>query len=359
MVTRSSESQAQLNAAGHKLVSRDSSGGPIDPGRTSEAHKEDGATPKRSRGTQATGTAINECREPCPGGSQEKETEEQANEEEGRDSEEGLEESRGEEIKREQEEEGEAEEGTEDESAIGVEDEDESDEQGQKEGKHRLSSVSLSASAPASGLEHLEGWKPRTELGRRIVRGDKITIQEIFLSGETIREIQIIDALVPDLQSEIIPLSRLGPKRVARRDRSGRKYTFKWGVVVGNRDGLVGFGIGKGRESYAAIQKGLTDAKGNLVMARRGCGSWECRCGGTHSIPFKTSGKAGSVRVDLKPAPRGVGLIVADRTKPIFELAGIGDIYSQTIGDTRTTENLAKAAFQALRNLWSIAGGNP
>jgi len=191
-------------------------------------------------------------------------------------------------------------------------------------------------------------------LGRRVANREVLSIEEIFLSGQTIRETEIIDALVPNLETEIIPLGKMGRKRVARRDRSGRKYLSKWGVAAGNRQGLVGFGIGRDKENYNAIQKAIADAKRNLIMVRRGCGSWECRCRGTHSIPFTSSGKASSVEIKLKPAPKGVGHVVADRIKPLFELAGIRDVYSQTKGDTRTTENLAKAAIKALSNQWSV-----
>jgi len=214
--------------------------------------------------------------------------------------------------------------------------------------------VPLVQPPPGTATVGLEGWKPKTGLGRRVASRDIVSIEEIFLSGQTIRETEIIDALVPNLDAEIIPLGKRGSRRVARRDRSGRKYISKWGVAVGNRQGLVGFGIGRDKENYNAIQKAIADAKRNLIMVRRGCGSWECRCRGTHSVPFTSSGKAGSVEMKLKPAPRGVGHVVADRIKPLFELVGIADVYSQTKGDTRTTENLAKAAIEALSNQWSI-----
>ena len=82
----------------------------------------------------------------------------------------------------------------------------------------------------------------------------------------------------------------------------------------------------------------------------RGCGSGECGCGGTHSIPFRIEGKCGSVRIRLIPAPAGVGLACADKVKQVLRLCGIEDIWSKTFGDTRTSENLVKATFDTLKN---------
>ena len=87
---------------------------------------------------------------------------------------------------------------------------------------------------------------------------------------------------------------------------------------------------------------------------RRGCGSWECSCGEPHSIPFKVEGKAGSVRVTLLPAPKGVGLVIGDSAKVVLRLAGIKDIWSKTKGETRTTVNFVKAVYEALKNTYKF-----
>ncbi|HDM05924.1 MAG TPA: 30S ribosomal protein S5, partial [Candidatus Aenigmarchaeota archaeon] len=88
-----------------------------------------------------------------------------------------------------------------------------------------------------------------------------------------------------------------------------------------------------------------------LIKVPRGCGSWECGCGEPHSIPFKTQGKSGSVRVVLMPAPKGVGLVADDESKKILRLAGIKDVWVKTFGNTGMRINLARAVYDALRNL--------
>ncbi|HNW05977.1 MAG TPA: 30S ribosomal protein S5, partial [archaeon] len=81
---------------------------------------------------------------------------------------------------------------------------------------------------------------------------------------------------------------------------------------------------------------------------RRGCGSWECNCSKKHSVPYKVTGKCSSLRVELLPAPNGVGLAVSDSIKPIFDLVGIKDLWSDTRGATDTKLNFARATIDAL-----------
>ena len=94
--------------------------------------------------------------------------------------------------------------------------------------------------------------------------------------------------------------------------------------------------------------------KHNIIKVKRGCGSFDCICHEKHSIPFKTQGKCGGVRITLLPAPQGTGLVTGDEVKKILKLAGIKDIYSKTFGQTKTTFNLAKAVIDALKNLDKI-----
>ncbi|MBN2330632.1 MAG: 30S ribosomal protein S5, partial [Candidatus Aenigmarchaeota archaeon] len=69
------------------------------------------------------------------------------------------------------------------------------------------------------------------------------------------------------------------------------------------------------------------------------------------SIPFKTSGKSGSVQVTLIPAPKGVGMVASEETKKILKLAGINDVWVKTAGNTSTRNNLVLAVFNAIKNL--------
>jgi small subunit ribosomal protein S5 len=131
---------------------------------------------------------------------------------------------------------------------------------------------------------------------------------------------------------------------------SGRRVKFRATVIVGNGNGFVGLGQAKDVQVGPAIRKAISNAKINIIKVKRGCGSWECACGLEHTVPSQVQGKAGSVLVELKPAPRGLGLAAGDTARKVLEKAGIKDVWTRTEGTTRTTLNFAKATFNALEN---------
>jgi small subunit ribosomal protein S5 len=88
----------------------------------------------------------------------------------------------------------------------------------------------------------------------------------------------------------------------------------------------------------------------NLIQVPLGSGSWEDRPGGSNSLLRKANGKAGSVEVEIKPAPKGLGLAAAETPRKVLELAGVEDAWTKSHGNTRTTVNLAKATYNALQN---------
>ncbi len=206
-------------------------------------------------------------------------------------------------------------------------------------------------------------WVPKTELGRKVLAGEITDIMQIFSSGKKITEPEIADALLPQLESEIIMIGgstgkgggirRTPSKRTTRMHKSGRRFTTSALVVAGNGDGFVGMGFAAGppAKHRELMDKALKKAKLSLMPIRRGCGSWECSCAKPHSIPLAVSGKSGSVTVELKPAPRGIGLCVSDEIKKIMSMAGIRDIWSKTRGQTQSRINLVKAVFDALSRL--------
>jgi len=188
-----------------------------------------------------------------------------------------------------------------------------------------------------------EEWIPRTRLGKLVYEGQVTTFDEAMGSGLPIKEPQIIDMLIPGLEDEVLDINM-----VQRMTDSGRRVKFRTTVIVGNKDGYLGLGQGKGVQVGGAIKKGIEDAKLNMIKIKRGCGSWECGCGQVHTVPFEVLGESGLVRIFLIPAPRGLGLAAGDTARKVMEMAGIRDVWTRTEGSTRTTLNFAKATYNAL-----------
>ncbi len=186
-------------------------------------------------------------------------------------------------------------------------------------------------------------WVPQTRLGKLVKEGQVTTMGEALASGLPIREYQIVDALLPEIRDEVLDINM-----VQRMTDSGRRVKFRATVIVGNGDGFIGIGEGKDVQVGVAIRKAIDTAKMNIISIKRGCGSWECGCGLGHTVPFEVTGKAGSVEVSLKPAPRGLGLASGGTAKKVLEIAGIKDVWTKVYGETRTTINFAKATFDAL-----------
>ncbi|MFP3984830.1 MAG: 30S ribosomal protein S5 [Candidatus Bathyarchaeia archaeon] len=194
-----------------------------------------------------------------------------------------------------------------------------------------------------------ETWMPKTSLGKMIQEGRISSMEEIFHEGLKIREPEIVDLLLPDLQEEVININL-----VQKQTDAGEKSRFKAIVAVGNRDGYVGLGAGKASQVRTAIEKAAANARLNVGFVRRGCGSWECGCGRLHSIMFQTTGKCGGVEIVLIPGPRGLGLVAGETAKVILELAGIKDCWTRSFGATRTIPSFAYAVFDALKKTYSL-----
>ncbi|SDJ51823.1 SSU ribosomal protein S5P [Halovenus aranensis] len=188
-----------------------------------------------------------------------------------------------------------------------------------------------------------DGWEPQTRLGRKVADGEIDSMEDALNSGLPLKEPEIADQLVPDLEDEVLDINM-----VQRMTDSGRRVKFRCVVVVGNRNGLIGYAEGRDDQVGGAIQKAIDIGKLNLVKVPLGSGSWEDRPGGTNSLVRNTEGKAGSVTVELRPAPRGLGLAAAETPRKVLELAGVQDAWTRSDGNTRTTVNFAKATFNAL-----------
>ncbi len=195
-------------------------------------------------------------------------------------------------------------------------------------------------------------WVPKTELGRKVASGEITTIEQVLKSGKKILEPQIINTLLSGLKEEVIDI-----KSTQRMTAYGRKMAMRAVVIMGNHAGVIGIGIGKAAETRDAIAEAISDAKKNLTLVKFGCGSWECACGGVHSIPREVKGKASSTRITLKPAPKGVGIVAGRTAKKVLELAGVKDVWSFTAGRTRNSLNTALAVLNAFDCLNKLKKG--
>jgi small subunit ribosomal protein S5 len=200
-----------------------------------------------------------------------------------------------------------------------------------------------------SSNDTFENWIPRTRLGKTILERQISSIEELFMEGLKIREPEIVDILLPDLQEEVINIGL-----VQKQTDAGEKSQFRAIVVVGNRDGYVGLGSGKARQVRSAIEKAAVDARLNITPVRRGCGSWECGCGKPHSMPFQVRGECGGVEVVLIPGPRGLGIVASEAAKVILGLAGVKDCWTKSYGSTRTVPSFAFAVFDALKKTYLL-----
>ncbi|ADE04374.1 MULTISPECIES: 30S ribosomal protein S5 [Haloferax] len=189
------------------------------------------------------------------------------------------------------------------------------------------------------------GWEPRTRLGRMVQNGDVTSMDQALETGLPLKEPQLVDQLLPGLDDEVLDINM-----VQRMTDSGRRVKFRCVVAVGNRDGYLGYAEARDDQVGGAIQKAIEVAKLNIIKVDRGSGSWEDRAGGLNSLSRKAEGKAGSVTVRIIPAPQGLGLAAAETVRNILELAGVQDAWTKSDGNTRTTVNLAKATYNALKN---------
>lgn len=193
------------------------------------------------------------------------------------------------------------------------------------------------------GRDEENEWVPVTKLGRLVKEGKIESIEEIFLFSIPVKEAEIIDHLLKEkLHDEVMKIMP-----VQKQSSAGQRTRFKAFVAVGDSNGHIGLGVKCSSEVATAIRGAITIAKLNVIPVRRGY--WGRKGGSPHTIPCKVTGKCGSVRVRLIPAPRGTGLVSSIAGKKLLSMAGIYDCYCSSRGHTRTMGNYIKALYYALR----------
>lgn len=133
--------------------------------------------------------------------------------------------------------------------------------------------------------------------------------------------------------------------RVSKKTKGGNKMGFSVLMVVGDRQGRVGVGLGKAKDVLGAIHKGVRKAKKRMIKVPMN---------GT-TIPFPVEVKRGAARVMLKPAPRGSGVIAGGPIRAVVEAAGIRDISSKILGTNNKASNVY-ATFSALQEVFKLVG---
>ncbi|OGZ96813.1 MAG: 30S ribosomal protein S5 [Candidatus Sungbacteria bacterium RIFCSPLOWO2_02_FULL_51_17] len=131
-------------------------------------------------------------------------------------------------------------------------------------------------------------------------------------------------------------------RRTARVVKGGRRFSFRATVVIGNRTGRVGVGVGKGPDVSSAVEKAVNQAKKNtikVVISKHA------------SIPHEVMAKTGSAVILLKPAPAGSGIIAGGPVRVVTDLAGIQNISAKILSRTTNKLNNARATIEALKKI--------
>ena len=175
-------------------------------------------------------------------------------------------------------------------------------------------------------------WKPRTALGQMVAENKISSMEQIYENGMRIQESEIVKHLLPDIKSQVVHVGI-----VQKQTDAGEMTRFSALVAVGNEAGWFGIGMGKAHQMRIAIDKATINSYLHIIP---------------HSIPFNVRGRGGSVKVEILPGPRGLGLVAGENIKNLLKLAGIKDAWTKSFGSTNTMTSTAMAIFNALNSTY-------
>jgi len=176
--------------------------------------------------------------------------------------------------------------------------------------------------------EKVEGEKKDTPRGKR--RFQKKPFKKRKFSKRRREERK------PEFEQKIISM-----RRVTRVVAGGRRFSFSVAMVIGDKKGRVGVGLGKSNDTTLAIEKAVRDAKANMITVNRNEGG---------SIPFDVKYKFGSSEVEIRPAP-GRGLVAGASVRAVLDMAGVTDVTSKIWTRSKNQINIARATIEALKFL--------
>lgn len=133
----------------------------------------------------------------------------------------------------------------------------------------------------------------------------------------------------------------IGIRRVTRVMAGGRRFSFSVSMVIGDKKGRVGIGVGKAGDTALAIEKAIRDAKKKMITIKRTK---------TNSIPHNVEAKYGSTVIEIRPA-QGRGLVAGASVRTVLELGGVTDVTAKILSRSKNKTNIARAAIVALKKL--------
>ena len=154
------------------------------------------------------------------------------------------------------------------------------------------------------------------------------------------------NAAAPELEERVVYINR-----VSKVVKGGRRFGLTALVVVGDRNGHVGIGMGKSQEVPTAIKKGVEDAKKNMFSVPL---VESTEVPGSFTVPHDIIGEFGAGRVLIKPALPGTGVMAGSAVRAVLELAGVTDVITKELG-TNNALNVVKATAEGLRDMETAA----